>query len=113
MRGQVTQWEVVEVNFYMPEGGAKPHPCLVISNDELFDLDGFFYGVLMTTKNYFPEYTIKITPEMLTKPQSKEGYFATHIISSFNMNDVISKGNTFLKAEFRAKVKNKIIESIF
>ena len=113
MRGKINQWEVVEVNFYLPQGGALPHPCLIISNDGLFESDDFFYAVLMTTKNHFPEYTIEITADMLTKPQSKQGYFATHIISSFNMGDVISRHNTFLKPEYRDNVKNKIIQSIF
>jgi hypothetical protein len=94
MRGKINQWEVVEVNFYLPQGGALPHPCLIISNDELFESDDFFYAVLMTTKN-------------------QQGYFATHIISSFNMGDVISRHNTFLKPEYRDKVKHKIIQSIF
>jgi hypothetical protein len=35
MRGKINQWEVVEVNFYLPQGGALPHPCLIISNDIL------------------------------------------------------------------------------
>jgi hypothetical protein len=113
MRGKVTQWEVIEVNFLMPEGNFKPHPCLIMSNDDLFEDEEFFYGLLMTSKNYFPKYTIKVTPEMLTKSTEKESYFATHILSVFNMDAVISKRNTFLKSEYRDLIRNKVIQSIF
>ena len=113
MRGKVIQWEVVEVNFQMPEGSFKPHPCLVMSNDELFEDEEFFYGLLMTTKNYFPKYTIKVTPEMLTKSTARESYFATHILSIFNMDSVISKRNVFLKSDYYDLIRNKVIQSIF
>ena len=38
MRGNVTQLEIVEVSFQMPDGRFLPHPALVISNDELFEM---------------------------------------------------------------------------
>ena len=77
MKGKVSQWEIIEVNFQMPDGRFLPHPALVVSNDELFYDEEFFYAVLMTTKNYFPKYTIEIKPEMLSKAASRQGYFAT------------------------------------
>lgn len=113
MKGSVAQWEVVEVDFLMPDGRFLPHPALVVSANELFEDEEFFYAVLMTTKNYFPKYTIEITPEMLTKPQHRQGYFATHIVGMFNMNSVLQKANTFLKPEFRGKIREKIQRSVF
>lgn len=113
MKGKVSKWEVVEVNFQMPDGRFLPHPALVVSNDELFYDEEFFYAVLMTTKNYFPKYTIEIKPEMLTKASSRNGYFATHIVGMFNMDSVMKKQNTFLKPEYYDLVKHKIINSIF
>ena len=113
MKGKVSQWEVVEVNFQMPDGRFLPHPALVVSNDELFLDEEFFYAVLMTTKNYFPKYTIEIKPEILSKASSRQGYFATHIVGMFNMDSVLKKQHTFLKPEFCDFVRSKIIHSIF
>ncbi len=107
MKDKVSQWEVIEVNFQMPDGRFLLHPALVVSNEE------FFYAVLMTTKNFFPKYTIEIRPEMLAKVSSRQGYFATHIVGMFNMDSVLKKQNTFLKPEYCAFVKDKIIRSIF
>jgi hypothetical protein len=108
VRGKVTQREVVEVIFLMPKGNFKPHPCLVISNNDLLKDEEFFYGLLMTTKNYFPKYTIKVVSDMLTKSTDRESYFATHILSIFNMEAVISKKNTFLKPEYHSTIRNKV-----
>lgn len=67
----------------------------------------------MSTKNFFPKYTIEITPEMLTKNTDKKGYFATHLIGQYTSDEILTKRNIFLKPEFRELVKNKIITSIF
>jgi hypothetical protein len=114
MRGSVLSLEVIEVNYWFPaEGLYKPHPALVVSNADLMQDEFLFYGLLMTTKNVFPKYTIKIKPEWLTKTPHKEGYFATHIMEPFTMNDVLKRTNTFLKPEYFPLIRTKIIQSVF
>ena len=50
---QVHQREIVEVPFTLPDGQILPHPALVISCDELQDIEpGMFYAVLISTKNH-------------------------------------------------------------
>lgn len=67
MKGKVSQWEVVEVNFQMPDGRFLPHPALVVSNDELFLDEEFFYAVLMTIKNYFQNIPLKLNLKCFPK----------------------------------------------
>lgn len=110
---KINQWEIVEVNFQMPNKRFLPHPALVISNNDLFEDEYFFYAVLMSTKNHFPKYTIEITPEMLTKSTDKKGYFITHLIGQYTSDEILTKRNIYLKPEFRELVKTKIITSIF
>lgn len=58
---QVHQREIVEVPFMLPDGQILPHPALVISCDELQNVEpGLFYAVLVSTKNHHPELTIPI-----------------------------------------------------
>jgi hypothetical protein len=59
MRYSVTQGEIVEVNFQMPDNSLKPHPALVLSTAELLEDEDFFYVVLLSTKNIFPKYTLR------------------------------------------------------
>ena len=110
---KISQWEIVEVNFQMPNRRFLPHPALIISNNDLFEDEDIFYAVLMSTKNHFPKYTIEITPEMLTKKIDKKGYFVTHLLGQFCVDEILTKKNIYLKTEFRETVKNKIITSIF
>ena len=50
---QVHQREIAEVPFTLPNGQILPHPALVLSCDELQDIEpGMFYAVL------FPQRTI-------------------------------------------------------
>ena len=43
------QRDIVEVNFLFPDGTFKPHPAIIVSNDQLQDdEDGLLYLVLIT-----------------------------------------------------------------
>jgi hypothetical protein len=91
----------------------KPHPVLVVSTSELFEDEEIFYGVLMTTKNILPKYTMKIEPTWLTKSNNKDGYFATHFMQIFTIADMTKRSNIFLKSEYFDRIKSKIINSVF
>jgi len=56
---------------------------MIISPDELEEDEEFFCAVLMSTKNYFPQYTLKVDNAMFTKPLREEGYFVTHFVTFF------------------------------
>ena len=37
------QRDIVEINFVFPDGTSKPHPALIVSNNELQEVEGFIY----------------------------------------------------------------------
>ncbi len=45
----IHQRDIVEIAFYT---GKTPqtHPALIVSTDEIFELEGFFYAILLSTK---------------------------------------------------------------
>lgn len=46
------QRDIVEVNFLFPDGTFKPHPAIIISNDELQEDElGLVYLVLITSND--------------------------------------------------------------
>ena len=58
---RVSQREIVEVPYQLPDGTIKPHMALVLSTDKLQDAeDGMFYAVLISSKNLNPEFTMEI-----------------------------------------------------
>ena len=109
----IHQREIVEVPFVLPDGKVLPHPALVISCDDLQVVEpGLFYAVLISTKNYIPELTIKIKNEWLSTPLIKESFFVTHIVNPFNVEDVITRHNCFLLKSFFDDVIDKVVSNI-
>jgi hypothetical protein len=61
------QRDIVEVNFLFPDGTYKPHPAIIVSNDELQeDEDGLLYLVLISSNDKInPQYSYPLRDEML------------------------------------------------
>ena len=92
----VRQGEIVEVDFRLPDDSTKKHPALVVSN-VIHDAQGdFIYAILISSKNINPQYTIEITPDMLTKPMVNikiirrseylNSYDGKHLVSTADAN---------------------------
>ena len=110
---KVYQREIVEVPFMLPDGEVLPHPAMVFSCDDLQLVEeGLFYAVLVSLKNVIPELTIPIKSEWLSTPLPMESFFVTHIINSFNVEDVISRHNCFLYQRYFDDVMDKVISNI-
>ena len=110
---QVHQREIVEVPFTLPDGQILPHPALVLSCDDLQNVEpGMFYAVLISSKNHYPQLTSPIQSEWLSTPLTKASYFVTHIVSMFNVEDVIAHHNCFLRQPFFDNVVDRIIANI-
>ncbi|MBI5219802.1 MAG: type II toxin-antitoxin system PemK/MazF family toxin [Bacteroidia bacterium] len=109
----VQQREIVEVCYPLPNGKLKPHPVIVISNEDIFDTEGIFYGVMLSTKDFNSDYIFEITDDMLTKAKKRdESYVKCQLIQAFNENEITGRYG-YIKKEPFEKLKQKIIESIF
>lgn len=97
----------------MPDGSIKIHPALVISKEDLqLDEDGLLYALLISSKNYIPEYTVEIKSDWLSRPMDKQSYFVTHILGMYNVDDVVQRKNCFLRQEAFNMVIDKMIDVI-
>jgi hypothetical protein len=109
----VHQRNIVEIAFYT---GRTPqtHPALVVSVDEIFELEGFFYAILLSTKNIYPEFTFEITPLMINHPRNQRNGFAVcHMVQQFYPEDIVSRTGSSLKADTFEKVIDKVKEVVF
>ena len=106
------QQDIVEVNFLFPDGTFKPHPALIVSNDELQEEEGFIYLCLISSKNYKPQYCYELRNEMMTTPLAKKSYVKCQILTANIERDVIKKIGK-LKQPYFDEVIDKIIKSIF
>ena len=106
------QADIVEINFMLPDFQFKPHMAVIVSNDELNKKEDFFYLVLISSKNFFSEYSYPLTNEMIDFSLSKESYIKCQIITSDKENGVIRKIGR-MKSPYFDQMIDKIIESIF
>lgn len=110
---KVEQREIVEVPFDLPDGRILPHMALVLSTPDIQEAeDGLFYAVLISSKNHFPEYTIPIRHEWLSKPLSKSSYFITHIVKDFNVDDVINRYNNYIHRDIFPQIVRQIVRNV-
>jgi hypothetical protein len=98
----ISQRDIVEVPFNLPQG-FKPHPVIVLSNDEAIKEEGSFIGLMMTTEKWNDLYTFEITSDMLLKKMNVPYSEARlHLISLFSTQEVVptSNFNTKIKLHF-------------
>jgi len=107
----ISQGEIVEVNFPLPNG-FKPHPVLVISQNEVNEIEGAFIGMMLSTKNLNPELTFEITDEMTSKAAFKKRYAICHLVAIISEEEILGRYG-FLKKkhllQLLEKFKNEII----
>ncbi len=88
---RITQGDIVELNFELPNGKLKNHPALVISNKNVLEAEDIFYAVMISSKEYNDEFTFELDNNMLSKPLSKKSFVKCQLIQSYSLNEVISK----------------------
>lgn len=106
------QKDVVEINFLFPNGAFKPHPAIIISNDNLQEVEGFVYLVLISSKNYNDEYSYPLTDEMLSFKMEKQSYVKCQLITA-NPDETLIKRLGVIKEPYFSEIQQKIIKSIF
>lgn len=109
----VYQRDIVDVNYQLPNGKFKPHSVIIISNDEIFEIEQIFYGVMLSTSRLNDDYIFEITEDMVTKPKNKDKSFVKcQLIQAFSESEIVGRHGAIKKVPFE-KLKQKIIDSIF
>jgi uncharacterized protein YifN (PemK superfamily) len=108
----VHQREILSLYFPIPGRGITTHPGIVISNDDVFLDEGFFYCVMMSTKDYNPQYIHEITSNMVTKQGRFPSFAKCQMVNAFTEKDIEGRYG-YLKIEYFDILKEKIIKSIF
>ena len=109
------QRDIVEVSFLFPDGTFKPHPAIIVSNNQLQeDEDGMFYLVLITSNDWLnPQYSYSLTDEMIDGfTFSKPSLVKCQIITGYIERDVTRRLGS-IKEQFFNEIVDKIVESIF
>lgn len=109
------QRDIVEVNFLFPDGTFKPHPAIIVSNDELQENeDGMFYLVLITSNDWLnPQYSYPLTNEMIVGHTFSKPSLVKCQILAGNIERDVTRRLGSIKVEYFNEIVDKIINSIF
>jgi mRNA-degrading endonuclease toxin of MazEF toxin-antitoxin module len=109
------QRDIVEVSFLFPDGTYKPHPAIIVSNDELQENEwGMVYLVLITSNQTInPQYSYPLSQDMVNGHLfSKPSCVKCQIIAGYVERDILRKLGS-IKEKYFDEIVDKIIESIF
>ncbi|GHT20314.1 hypothetical protein AGMMS4957_06840 [Bacteroidia bacterium] len=109
---KISQRDVVETNFLLPNGEFKPHMAVVVSNEDLATAEGIVYLVLITSKDYNRQYCYELNEDMIDFQLTKKSYVKCHILVANMENSVFNKIGR-MKLKYFNEMVDKIIESIF
>ncbi len=109
---KVEQREIVEVNFLLPDGKFKPHPVIVLSNNDINKFEDAFVAVMISSTAPDDSYSFWLENTMLTKTPRVRCQVRSHLISLIPANQVIGKHGNIKKLYFH-ELLNFINERVF
>lgn len=108
----VYQREIVEVNYQLPDRSFKPHPCIVISNNDVYDTEEIFYALMISSKSINVDFEFEILNEMVTNPFPQKSYVKCQLIQAYQENEIINRFGSMNIDAFE-KLKDKFFDSVF
>lgn len=109
------QRDIVEVNFLFPDGSLKPHPAIIVSNDELQEDEfGLVFFVLISSNDKVnPQYSYPLSDDMVIGHTfAKPSLVKCQIIAGYVERDILRRLGT-IKERYFNEIVDKTIESIF
>ena len=56
----ISQGEIIELNYELPNGNFKTHPAIVISKSEVFEIEEIFYALMISSKPLPDEFSFEL-----------------------------------------------------
>lgn len=109
---KVLQRDIVELNFELPNGKLKTHPALIISNNDVLEVEGIFYALMISSKEYNDEFSFELENNMLTKALSKKSFVKCQLLQSYSPDEIITKISS-VKKEYFEQILNQLIKTVF
>ncbi|MBN2682969.1 MAG: type II toxin-antitoxin system PemK/MazF family toxin [Bacteroidales bacterium] len=109
---KVSQGDIAEVNFLLPDGIFKPHPVVVLSNNSVNEYEDAFIGVMLSSTTTDDEFSFHLDNEMMSKPSKKQCQVRCQLLSLIPENQVIAK-HGFLRKKHLKDLIAKINDCVF
>ena len=106
------QGDIIEINFHFPDVGFKSHFAIVVSNDELQEIEGYIYVVLISSNQHNPEYSYTLSKDMSSYNFDNQRYVKCQILELSTSRDIIKRVGS-IKRTYLLEILQKIIQSFF
>tara|TARA_R110001592_G_scaffold78374_1_gene235128 strand:- start:60 stop:407 length:348 start_codon:yes stop_codon:yes gene_type:complete len=108
-----SQRDFIEVDFGPDFGGN--HPAIIISNELVQEVEGYFVCIMMTSTNHNDEFSFVITDEMAVKSMNREHCEARCQLIQFVPSEaiIVNRNNNQLKIAPFKELIAKITSSTF
>ncbi len=106
------QGDIVMVNFPLPQGYAL-HPALLISHEEVFEAEGCYVAVMLTSSSIRDNFSFPIANEMLTQPLEKVSQVRCHLIALLSDREIERKVSKMKKEHLKkviAQLNNEVLK---
>jgi mRNA-degrading endonuclease toxin of MazEF toxin-antitoxin module len=109
---KIYQGDILEVNVYLPDGGFKPHPAIVISNNNVNSIENSAIVVMISSTSVNDEFSYHLSENMMTVIPKKKSQVRCQLINLITESDIISKHGK-IKSNYLHEIINQIIKVVF
>lgn len=88
------QREVLFINFPISDTVMEPHPCIVISNQLIYDMEEKYYAVMISSKQSFSPTELELKNSDLNFSLDKRSFAKSNLIAEIFDLDVIRRLGT-------------------
>jgi len=87
--------DVVEIPFNIPGHGLKNHPAIIISNEEVYNIEGIYICVMVTHSDMSNYFAFDLESHMfLNHRNMPEGKAKAHLIAYIEERHIIPNANS-------------------
>ena len=108
----VSQGEIVELNYELPDGKLKQHPAIIISKSEVHEVEDIFYALMISSKPLPDQFSYALSDEMLTKPLPKKSYVKCQLLQSYTEDEIIRRYGR-IKLKYLQEIKEVLMNNVF
>lgn len=109
---KVNQRDVVFLNYLLPNGKFAPHPAVIVSIQDLYEAEGIYYAIMLSTKAHNPDFMVTLTPDAFNYPTDTTSFAKCQLLLQVSDYDIIQRFGSIKVQPFR-EIIEKINETVF
>jgi hypothetical protein len=94
------QKDIVEINVELPNGRFLTHPVLIISNEDVYNAEDIFYGVMLSTKKTNEDFIFELKPTDFNYSTTISSFAKCQLIGKFKDFEILRRVGSLKQQAF-------------